>query len=191
MGHDMLSKRFLRGGFTIVELMAVVAILSVLATVAVVSYKRYMRRARIQEGVAFLMDLKMKQETYFMTYSRYVSTGSNHNDWYPPLEKGEVLPKRWGWDCQTTNNAAEKGLCALGFNIGKSENPNQPPYNETYFQYVTIGWYPGCPAPPKDFINNPSKRWWFARGRTFFDTEMNLPVELRVSSELTEIIQLE
>lgn len=172
-------------GFTLLELMMVVVILGVLATVAVFSYKRYMRKARMQEGVAFLMDIKMKQETYFATYSQYVDTGDNENDFFPADSQFDPasLPVPWGqWDCSSSGlSKAQRGFCDLGL---------VPAAPETWFQYVTIGWAPGDQNPPSDFIKDASRRWWFARARTYWDSAGQLPVELRLSSELLEIIEI-
>lgn len=171
-------------GFTLLELMVVVVILGVLATVAVFSYKRYMRRARMQEGVAFLMDLKMKQETYFTTYSQYVDTGNSVSDFYPTDSsfRPNLLPVPWGWDCSASGlNTAELGFCALGL------NPAAP---ETWFQYVTLGWAPGDGAPPSEYIPDPSRRWWLARARSYWDSAGTLPVELRLSSQLPSVVEL-
>lgn len=171
-------------GFTLLELMVVVVILGVLATVAVFSYKRYMRRARVQEGVAFLMDIKLKQETYFATYSQYVDTGTTVDDFYPAdaAFKSNLLPVSWGWDCAAAGlTMAEQGFCALGL------NPAAP---ETWFQYVTIGWAPGDGTPPADYIPDPSRRWWFARARTYWGPAESLPVELRLSSQWPQVAEL-
>lgn len=179
-------------GFTLVELMTVVTIVAVLSVVAVVSYKRYMRRARVMEGSAFLMDIKMKQETYFMTYSQYVDTGSGSNPdaWFPsiatPFPVGQGLPVPWGaWNCATATAAqGYYGFCALGM---------VPPNPDTYFQYVTIGWAPGDTYDPTGggFIQDKTRRWWFARARTFMDDQGTLPLELRISSEFTDIREIQ
>jgi type II secretory pathway pseudopilin PulG len=165
--------------------MVVVAIVGVLAIIAVASYKGYMRKARIQEGIAFLMDLKLKQETYFSAYSQFVDTGIDPNDFYPSGSafKPEELPVGWGtWDCTSPANMAIRGFCALGY--------SSPPSSETFFQYVTIGWAPGDGTPPSDYISDPSRRWWFARAQTYYDPNGDRVIELRFSSELTQVVEL-
>lgn len=172
-------------GFTLLELMVVVAIVGVLAIIAVVSYKGYMRKARLQEGIAFLMDLKLKQETYFSAYSQYVDTGVDANDFYPSGAgfKPEDLPVGWGaWDCTAPANKAIQGFCALGY--------SGPPSPETYFQYVTIGWAPGHAAPPDEYIKDKTRRWWFARAITYYDPNGDRQIELRFSSELTQVVEI-
>jgi len=174
-------------GFTLLELMVVVAIVGVLAMIAVASYKGYMRKARLQEGIAFLMDLKLKQETYFSAYSQYVDTGENACDFYPSdaAFKPEYLPVGWGaWDCTAPANKAIQGFCALGY--------SGPPTPETFFQYVTIGWAPGDANPPGEyftnFTNNP-RRWWLARARTYLDPAGDNMVAFAITSDLTQVAE--
>ncbi len=175
-------------GFTLIELMTVVAILAVLATVAVFSYKSYMRKARSQEAIAFLMDIRMKQDTYFMTYSRYVDTGDNADDYFPTMLSSptEWLPGGAEWDCESPASTAIGGFCALGI---------RPTTQYTWFQYVTLGWQPGDAAPPASpegqFIRDPTRRWWFARAKGYAGGDgFSLPFELRITSEVNEVIQL-
>ena len=171
-------------GFTLVELMFVVAILAVLSLVAVFSYRAYLRKARTQEGIAFLMDIKMKQDTYFMTYSRYVSTTTSPDDYYPPIVS---TPAEWSyggtvWNCDAPPNQAIAGLCALGI---------MPTAEMTWFQYLTIGWEPGASTPDPQFIRDPTRRWWFARAKGFAGSDgRSLPFELRMTSEVNEVMEL-
>jgi len=171
-------------GFTLVELMAVVAIVAVLAVVATFSYKRYMRRARHLEGAGFLMDIKLKQEAYFMTYSRYVSTGGI-DDFYPPDAqfKPDKVPVPWGsWDCGSSSVEAVKRFCELGI---------RPTSELTYFQYVTVGWSPTNTTPPSGYIQNAARRWWIARARTYPENSASHSLELRLTSEFNDIAEID
>ena len=202
-------------GFTLIEMMTVVVILAVLTTVAAFSYKRYIRRARTLEGVSVLMDIKLKQETHFMTYSSYVTTGCSSGSaegctnpsnfdaglFYPADSAigttdaflPETLPVKWKWNCATTTEIHELGFCALGV------APGGP---ETSFQYVTVGWRPcatgACFDPTTPLragettgaIQDAARRWWFARARTYPDGTAGMVQELRLSSELSEIVEL-
>ncbi len=185
-------------GFTLIEMMTVVVILAVLTTVAAFSYKRYIRRARTLEGVSVLMDIKLKQETHFMTYSSYVTTGCTNgtsasgcvnatpqpkdDDFYPDIADPTLLPVGWGWGCSDAGiNYHAAAFCQLGV------TPGAP---ETYFQYVTVGWAPGVPAPAATFIADPTRRWWFARARTYPDGTLATTQELRLSSELVEVVEI-
>lgn len=174
-------------GFTLVELMFVVAILGVLSVVAVASYKGYMKKAHAQEAIAFLMDIKMKQETYFMTYSQFVDTGNTPEDMFPALN---LIPDRWlpvgsQWNCVTPTNNAMRGFCALGI---------RPRQEMTHFQFVTMGWQPGdvvpAPSPQGAWIQNAGRRWWFARARSWADGSRQLTYDFRLSSEINEVVQL-
>ena len=145
--------------------------------------RTYIRKARNGEAIAFLLDIKMKQETYFMAYSRYVSTAASAAEWYPATL--DYLPYPWvsgggTWDCSTATGAIA-GFCALGI------TPASP---ETFFQYQTIGWSPGTTFDPRPYVNNASRRWWFARAQGFAGTGTNLPFEFRLSSEHSEIIEI-
>ncbi len=177
-------------GFSLLELMAVMAILAVLGTIALFSYKVYLRKARNGEAVAFLMDIKMKQETYFMAYSQYVSTATTPDGFYP--DSFPVAPSPWitnsrPWNCSAPANIAITGFCALGIS---------PTSDDTFFQYVTMGWDPvvnkTVPAAGAKgaYIRDPARRWWFARARGFAGTGATLPFEFRTSSEVSEIIEI-
>jgi type IV pilus assembly protein PilE len=176
-----------RSGFTLIELMFVVAILGVLSVVAVASYTSYMKKARNQEAIAFLGDIKMKQETYFMTYSQYVDTAANTEDFFPVLN---TVPDLWlpvgnAWDCASPLNNAVRGFCALGL---------MPKQEMTHFQYMTMGWAPGDALPAAGaqgpWIQNPARRWWFARARSYWAQDRTLTIEFRMNSELSEVVEL-
>ena len=60
-------------GFTLLELMVTVVLVSILATVAVASYTKWSMRARSEEAVMFLTDLKQQQETMLLEIQRISS----------------------------------------------------------------------------------------------------------------------
>jgi len=174
-------------GFTLVELMFVVAILGTLSVVAVASYKGYMKRAHAQEAIAFLMDIKMKQETYFMTYSQFVDTGVSPEDMFPTLN---MIPDRWlqggnSWDCVNPASNTIRGFCALGL---------MPKQEMTHYQFVTMGWQPGdvipAASPQGPWIRDPTRRWWFARARSYNDVSRKITFDIRLNSEINEIVEL-
>ncbi len=174
-------------GFTLVELMFVVAILGVLSVVAVASYRGYMKKARAQEAIAFLMDIKLKQETYFMTYSQFVDTGATPEDMFPTLN---MIPDYWlqggmTWDCVNPAGIALRGFCALGI---------MPKQEMTHYQFVTMGWEPGdnvpAASPQGPWIRDPGRRWWFARARSWQDETRSVTFDIRLSSEVNEIVEL-
>jgi len=142
--------------------MFVVVIVMVLATVAVASYLGFMRQARIQESVAFLGTIRIRQETYFQTYSQYIDTAEDENDFYPaaiwPRGCDDTIAT-WKLSCTGTPTGAQAGWCALGvspIDIG-----------ETLFQYMSVGWAPGdsigtCSGSNLCMIPDNTRPWWVA-----------------------------
>jgi len=149
-------------GFTLIELMFVVIIVMVLASVAVASYLGFMRQARMQESVALLGAIRIRQETYFQTYSQYIDTTTNENLFYPDV----IWPRgckdtiaTWKIACTSATSGGEAGWCALGVapvDVG-----------ETLFQYMTIGWAPGdtvasCSGSALCLVPDGTRPWWVA-----------------------------
>lgn len=177
----MMERLRKRGGFTLMELMIVVVILAILAVVAVFSYKKYMRKARTNEAMGVLGDIKIKQAQFMASFGQYVSTTNGLSEWsddagyWPPVvTPGEPMP--WNLDCSAaTPGTPDGGFCQLGVK----------PANDTYFQYKTVGFNPNEAAlagsPPSDTIdvqawqNNGSPMWWYASARTWWDPDDRRP----------------
>lgn len=173
--------RFRLRGFTLIELMIAVVVLSILSVVAVVSYSKYVRKARTNDVISFLADIKIKQETYFSQYGHYVDTtaasGASYgdSDFYPSSIAGGEKP--WAIHCPA-DQLTYPGWCSLGAHPGS---------DTVDYQYVTVGWAPDDPNPPADLISNPQRRWWYAIGRG--DTDSNgVYASFVFSSELKEIM---
>lgn len=66
-----MQTRPARLGFTLIEVMVVVVIISVLASVAVPAFIRYSNRARVLEGVAFIQEIRARQEAYRVDNGTY------------------------------------------------------------------------------------------------------------------------
>jgi prepilin-type N-terminal cleavage/methylation domain-containing protein len=149
------------GGFTLIELMFVVIILATLSTVAIFSYKGYLRQARMEESIAFLGSIRIRQEAYFQTYSQYVDTGTNSDDFYPTViwpAGCQEVPASWAINCPA-DAATYPGWCALGV--------NPIDQGEVLFQYMSVGWasgdaIPKCAAGSTCMISNPNRPWWVA-----------------------------
>jgi len=152
-------------GFTLLELMIVVVIVAILATVAIASYKRFSRRARVQEAIAFLGDVRIKQESYYQTYHRYVSSGTNFTDWWPKSMKWSDSVAAWGINCtKSGDQSAHPGWCALGAGFSATQ--------DVQFQYVIWARDPASPSPPPaGYIQNANQDWWIARARADFDQD--------------------
>lgn len=83
MRYTLLNKRI--NGMTLVELMIVVAILGIISAIAIPSYQNQVRESRRQDGITFLMQLKMQQEDFRLTNNSYASSaqlGNPANDFY-------------------------------------------------------------------------------------------------------------
>ena len=165
--------------FTLIELMITVVVFSILTVVATVSYSKYIRKAKVNEVINFMTDIKIKQETYFSQYGQYVDTSSNgvsfgDGDFYPgSIAGGE---KSWAIKCPD-DQAAYPGWCALGAHPGSLT---------VDYQFVTVGWAPGDGDPPSQYIRDPQRRWWYAVARGDID-EDGAYSSFVYSSELTEV----
>lgn len=166
-------------GFTLLELMVVVVIVGILATVAGQSYKRFSRRARVQEAISLLGDIRIKQENYYQTYHRYVSTGASDADFWPKDVDWTKLNTTWGIDCTKSGDvAANPGWCSLGAGYKYSDQIN--------FQLLIIARDPANPqAPPPQYVQNANVDWWYARARADFDVD-GVYSNIYLSSEMRE-----
>ncbi|MBM4371196.1 MAG: prepilin-type N-terminal cleavage/methylation domain-containing protein [Deltaproteobacteria bacterium] len=165
------------GGFSILELMAVVTILAVLTMAAVASYRKYIQRGKSMEAIHMLADIGMKQALYFSLYGHYVDTngagktshtippwsgspGASADGFYPSVISGGGKP----WEITCPDDAATypgTGWCALGV---------RPSGNTVNYQYITVGWAPGeAGTPSSDYIGNPTDHWWYAIARGDLD----------------------
>lgn len=187
-----------RRGFTLLELMIVVVILAILAVVAIFSYKKYMRKARAQEAIAVLGDIKIKQAQFMASYGQYVSTSNSADNWsdaagYYPSQNGAWGndPLKWDVDCSAADPTTPGGaFCQLGV---------RPGAGEIWFQYKTVGWRPGdaefSGVPPDDTIPNVAWRdagspmWWYATARTWWDPSDTRPQAAVVA--LTSVLLVE
>lgn len=174
-------------GFTLIELMVTVALLGILATVAVASYSRYAQEARTQEAITFLMEIKLKQETYFTTYGQYTTTGPVGTDtWYPPGDPigGDPLP--WNQDC-VAGGSTELAWCALGVRPSFEQCPESITSTSgqcSFHQYFTEGWFAGTAVVPGEpYIQQPNVPWWYARAQGDLDGDEVLS-DWMISSEV-------
>ena len=83
-------RRRRRGGFTLIELMAVIIIVGILAAVAVPMYLRYTARAKMSEALAGLGAIRSAERVYFAEHEAYLAVaagdvGSDPSDTPPGL----------------------------------------------------------------------------------------------------------
>ena len=172
------AKRPDQSGFTLIELMIVVVIIAILATAAVASYKRFSRRARVQEAIAFLGDVRIKQESYFQTYHRYISSGNSGESWHPGSMDWMLGGNVWGINCNLTGDQQSyPGWCGLGAGYSAKQ--------EVQFQFVVVGRDPASPQSSGGYIKDESQDWWYARARADFDVDGNYS-DIFLSSEMRE-----
>ena len=178
------ASRGLRAGFTLIELMIVVVIIGILAMTAMVSYKRFSRRARVQEAIAFLGDIRIKQESYYQTYHRYVSSGGAADEWWPSSMQWTIGATTWDIDCNKLGDQTNfQGWCSLGAGFASTQ--------EVYFQYVVWARNPAVPvAPPAGYILNAAQDWWIARARADFDGDGEFS-DIFLTSEQREPIMVD
>lgn len=67
---EPLARKSMRG-FTLIEIMIVVAIIGALAAIAIPMYNDYVVKARINEAVGGLSDLRVKMEQFFQDNRTY------------------------------------------------------------------------------------------------------------------------
>ena len=165
-----------------------VVIIAVLATVAVVSMKKYSQRARTQEAINFLLGVKTKQETYFLTYKHYAST----NNLYPvnPASPPDWEAQPWDINCPG-GSEDEKAWCALGASrpdsLGAcSGNVTSASGRCSSHQFLVMGWAPGASNPSPTYINEPNRQWWYAIAKGDLDQDGDSS-EWFLSSETLEV----
>jgi prepilin-type N-terminal cleavage/methylation domain-containing protein len=69
-----LKNRFIRLGFTLIELMVVVAIIGILSAVALPNYRNYVTRSKLAVVMPILDSLKTKATDYYNTYAVWPAT---------------------------------------------------------------------------------------------------------------------
>jgi len=191
-------------GFTLLELMMAVVILAVLATVATASYIRYMRRAHTQEAMAFLGDVRIRQELYYQANSRYACSDGAAQEcgclFFPtspdPTTYSEELPVTPAYqDCATANSAPQSAWCQLGLD----------PNGDFYFKYAFVGWdgqtttvnncegINTCTGPNQEgcYALDPNKPWWYAVAHANLDRDPHMTMStFYISSSLKQVFSV-
>ncbi|RLA40336.1 MAG: prepilin-type cleavage/methylation domain-containing protein [Gammaproteobacteria bacterium] len=71
------------GGFTLIELMAVVAIVSILAVIAIPAYLDYVVRSKVSEGMVFVSEAKTSVSEYYYS-TKEMAENNNQAGLSPP-----------------------------------------------------------------------------------------------------------
>jgi type IV pilus assembly protein PilA len=104
--EELMEKRRLFKGFTLIELMIVVAIVGILAAVAIPAYQDYVKRSKVTEVVSMLASCKS-------AYTEYVAS---RNQIPPTIEIG---------GCTTTTTQYQTGLYISAANAAAFETKMQ------------------------------------------------------------------
>lgn len=144
-------------GFTLVELMIAVVILGVLATLAGVAYGRQVRKGRLGNMNAMMLEIASKQEQYQGFTGRYA--GSTADAFCPANVRASATDFLVG----ICGNAAV--FNELGVTVPRS----------TYFQYQILAGEPGtaCTKPSATGLSSaqvcgridPNTHWWVVVAR--------------------------
>lgn len=131
-----------RAGYTLVELMVVVTIIAILAVVALPAFSRYLNRARVTEGVAFIQEIRARQEAYRVDNGTYCR---------PATDNPTTVPRGGNfaaWDITSTD---WNQLGAM------------PDNGQARFSYSMEAGDPGeLPDPPRGYDG--SDFWFIVRG---------------------------
>jgi prepilin-type N-terminal cleavage/methylation domain-containing protein len=193
----------LRAGFSLLELMMAVVILSVLAVVATASYVKYMRRARVQEAISVLGDVRIRQELYFQSNSRYAcadeTCGCPSNAFWPttpdPCDSSTDIPVSVSVNCNSVSSFPAQAWCQMGLD----------PNGEHYFKYFFEGWDGSAGASKTDcsgistcniagdtsgcYALDITKPWWFAVAHGNLDRDPHMALStFYISSALKQVV---
>jgi prepilin-type N-terminal cleavage/methylation domain-containing protein len=189
-------------GFTLLELMMAIVILAVLAVVASASYIRYMRRARTQEAIALLGDIRIRQELFYQSNSRYACSDENcgcgPGAFFPsnpdPTDPSNDLPVTAPYQaCASATTYPQLAWCQLGLD----------PNGEYYFKYAFVGWdgqtttkndcdgITTCNGPNQAncFALDTTRPWWFAVAHANLDRDPHVTMSTYyLSSALKSVV---
>lgn len=74
------SRRPVRGGFTLIEILVVVVIVAILAAIAYPSYVESVRKARRAEARSLLLQLMQQQERFYSQRNTYIAFAAGAAD---------------------------------------------------------------------------------------------------------------
>ncbi|MEM9729445.1 MAG: prepilin-type N-terminal cleavage/methylation domain-containing protein [Myxococcota bacterium] len=141
-----------RAGFTTIELLMGVVIVGIIATLAIPSFKGYVYRARVNEAVGMLNEIKSRQETYRAKYGQYAAV-SGTGEWTTAAFNPATIPGKDAVPWPTTAEWEALGVTPPG---------------PVRFQYATIAGGPQD-APPASSNMLEGDFWFAAQARGDLD----------------------
>jgi len=142
-------------GFTLVEVMVVVAIIGALTAIAIPMYNDYVVKARVNEAVAGLSDLRVKMEQYFQDNRTYVGACAAGTVTELP---SSATTKFFNFSCTTACGGATTSLSATGYTIracGKSAMSGfEYTVNETNTRTSTVTGLSGWSGSTSCWVTN-------------------------------------
>lgn len=110
---EPLARKSMRG-FTLIEIMIVVAIIGALAAIAIPMYNDYVVKARINEAVGGLSDLRVKMEQFFQDNRTYAGACVAGTVTELP---SSATTKFFNFSCTTACGGATTSLSATAYTI--------------------------------------------------------------------------
>jgi type IV pilus assembly protein PilA len=105
-----LTRRALRRGYTLVELMIVIAIIGLLAALAVYGVRRYILAAKSSEAIEIINNIRAAQEQYKDERFRYLDVSSvdiSSGSFFPFASKTALKNNVHNWATGSTGVAAK------------------------------------------------------------------------------------
>lgn len=132
-----MTRRTLRKGFTLIELMIVVAIIGILAAIAIPNFIRYQLKSKTTEAKTVLGGIKTSEEAFRAEYDNYIAANAQ-----PPAPGGTV---KQAWPDTVCPAGCTRAALALGF-VACPEFGcmGYKPSGDVYFSYATAGLLAGA-----------------------------------------------